>query len=189
MQFHSAAMRSIADRLCVMAPGPAAHLPVAPARARATLPLLLPLLLLGTLLNTACTYVRGDPSVLVTSTPAGGAILVDGADIGQTTPSLIELGGFAGSNHAITVRKRGFDDETRQVYHYTTGYTSAWIQGAMEPTLWTLPLWWTLGDWVMPFAVRWRYVPHELHVKLYKEGEGPRSAAPVAEAAGETGAR
>ncbi len=49
------------------------------------------------------------------------------------------------------------------------------------PGLWTLPLWWTIGDVIMPFAVRWRYVPHELHVKLYKPGEGPvTEAAPVA---------
>jgi hypothetical protein len=126
----------------------------------------------------ACTFFRGDDRVLVTSTPPGAAILVDGNDVGQTTPSMVELGGIAGSDHAITVRKRGFMDETRQVLHYTTAYTSNWWQGALDPGLWRLPLWWTLGDIVMPFGVRWRYVPHEVHVKLYREGEGPVTAAP-----------
>lgn len=137
--------------------------------------------LVATAFCNACTFFRGDSRVLVTSTPAGASITVDGADSGQTTPSMVDLGGIAGSNHEITVRKRGFDQETRQVLHYTTAYTSAWIQGAQDPGLWTLPLWWTMGDVIMPFAVRWRYVPHELHVKLYKQGEGPvTEAEPVA---------
>jgi hypothetical protein len=124
-------------------------------------------------LGSACTYFEGDSRVLVTSTPPGAYILVDGNDSGLTTPSMVDLGGILGSDHRITVRKRGFQDESRDVFHYTTAYTSKWIDGAMEPSLISLPLWWTLGDVIMPFGVRWRYVPHELHVRLYTEGEGP----------------
>ncbi|MEZ5966006.1 MAG: PEGA domain-containing protein [Planctomycetota bacterium] len=123
----------------------------------------------------ACTHFQGDARVLVTSTPPGAYILVDGADSGRTTPSMVDLDGIVGSSHHITVRKRGFDDETREVYHYTTAHTARWIDGALGPGLWNLPLWWTLGDWFLPAAVRWRYVPHELHVRLYPEGEGPVS--------------
>jgi hypothetical protein len=133
--------------------------------------LLLPLLLAG-----ACTYFSGDDRVLVTSTPAGAEILVDGEPTGRTTPSLVELGGMTGGDHSITVVKPGFDPETRKVYHYTTTATSRWIDGATAPEVWNFPLWWTLGDFVLPFAVRWRYVPHELHVRLYREGEGPVSS-------------
>jgi hypothetical protein len=132
-------------------------------------------------LGSACTYFHGDEHVLVTSTPPGAAILVDGVDTGQTTPSMVDLGGLIGligSDHVITVRKRGFVDETRQVYHYTTAYTARWIDGALDMGLWRLPLWWTLGDWVFPIGVRWRWVPHELHTRLYKEGEGPVSGEP-----------
>lgn len=129
------------------------------------------------LLGSACTHFQGDARVLVTSTPAGAYILVDDADSGQTTPSMVDLDGIVGSAHRITLRKRGFTPETREVFHYTTAYTSKWIDGAMTPGLWALPLWWTLGDWLFPFAVRWRYVPHELHVRLYREGEGPVTAS------------
>lgn len=125
------------------------------------------------LVASACTYFHGDSRVLVTSTPPGAYILVDGDDSGLTTPSMVELGGIVGGGHKITVRKRGFDDETRDVFHYTTASSAKWLDGAVEPPIPSLPLWWTMGDWIFPLAVRWRYVPHELHVRLYKVGEGP----------------
>jgi hypothetical protein len=94
---------------------------------------------------------------------------------------MVELGGITGNDHEVTVRKRGYVEEVRQVYHYTTAYTARWIDGAMDPGLWRLPLWWTLGDWIMPVGVKWRYVPHELHVQLYKEGQGPVTATESAD--------
>lgn len=161
------ASRAAADKICAalrtMSPVPR------PTRSR------LPLLL--ALLAPACTYVSGDERVLVTSTPAGAHILVDGQDTGQTTPSMVALGGIAGSDHQITLRKRGFGDEVRDVYHYTTAYTATWNKGAVDVGIWNLPLWWPLGDWVLPAGVRYVYVPHELHVQLYAEGKGPVSNA------------
>ena len=117
-----------------------------------------------------CTYVSADPHVMITSTPAGADVLVDGEATGATTPTKLALGG---GDHEITLRKRGFSDESRTVYHYTTFYTSRWIDVAAEVSLYALPLWWTFGDWFTPFAVRFRYVPHEIHVRLYSEGKGP----------------
>ena len=124
-----------------------------------------------------CTYFTGDPHVVVTSTPAGAQILLDGSPTGKTTPSRLELGGIMGSDHKITLRKEGYDDEVRHVYHYTTGYTSRWIDGANDITLWPFPIDWTMGDFVLPFGVKWRYVPHEIHAVLYAEGEGPVHAS------------
>src|SRR5262245_41384 len=125
------------------------------------------------LLLGSCTYLTGDDSVLVTSTPPGARILLDGADTGMTTPTLLALDGAFGSDHAITLRKAGFVDETRKVMHYTTAYTSNWFDGAVAPELPSFFVWWTFGDMFLPFAVRWRYVPHEVHAVLYKPGEGP----------------
>ncbi len=124
----------------------------------------------------ACTYANGDHRVLVTSTPAGARILVDGEDTGKTTPAMVPLGGILGSDRNLTVRKKGFDPEHRRVVHYTRSYAARWIDGAVEPTLWSLPLWWPLGDWVLPLGVRWTYVPHEVHVQLYPEGTAPVAA-------------
>jgi len=128
-------------------------------------------------LGNACTYFHGDSRVLVTSTPPGGFIFVDGTDSGQATPSMVDLGGILGDDHTITVRKQGYEEETREVFHYTTAYGAKWIDGALDPGLWRLPLWWPLGDWILPLGVRWRYVPHELHVRLYKPGEAPATVA------------
>ncbi len=126
----------------------------------------------------ACTYVSRDDRVLVTSTPAGAEILVDGEPSGRTTPSLVEFGGFVGSDRVLTIRKDGYGPESRLVRHRTDAYTSRWIDGAVDGGLWSFPLWWTFGDWFTPFALRHRYVPHELHVRLHREGTGPVSIAP-----------
>lgn len=122
-----------------------------------------------------CTWVSGDHRVLVTSEPAGARILVDGEDTGHTTPSMVDLGALLGTDHNITVRKKGFAPEERRVVHYTTAYTARWIDGAADVGLWTFPLFWPLGDWVLPVGVRYVYVPHELYVRLYREGEAPVS--------------
>jgi hypothetical protein len=120
----------------------------------------------------ACTYASGDPRVMVSSTPAGAEILVDGAATGRTTPSMLDLDGIIGDDHRITLRKAGYEDEHREVVHYSHWYTSHWIDGT-DFRLFPLPIWWTLGDFFTPFAVRWQYEPHQLHVKLYPTGDAP----------------
>jgi hypothetical protein len=131
-------------------------------------------LLPALLLFCSCTWFEGDSTVLVTSTPGGAEILVDGQLTGNTTPHLIQLGGMTGDDHEITVRKRGYEPESRTVYHYSTGYTSRWIDGATEPQIWAFPIFWTMGDFLAPFGIRWHYVPHELHVRLYPIGQAPQ---------------
>lgn len=126
------------------------------------------LLLLG-----SCTYFSGDSTVLVTSTPQGAEVWVDGQPTGDTTPTRLDLGGFLGSDHTITVQKPGYASESRTVYHYTTSYTSRWIDGAAGLNLPSFPMFWTAGDFVTPFAFRWRYVPDSLDVKLWPEGKAP----------------
>lgn len=118
--------------------------------------------------STACTYLEGDPHVVVSSTPPGAEIIVDGTNTGRTTPSKLDLGGFTGSDHEVTLRKPGFREARRRVFHYRTAGMSRWIDGATEPTIWPMPLWWTMGDMLLPFSVDWRYVPHEVHARLYK---------------------
>ncbi|MCC6669847.1 MAG: PEGA domain-containing protein [Planctomycetes bacterium] len=139
----------------------------------------------------ACTFLDGDPSVLVTSTPPGAEILVDGQPTGKTTPALLELDGFFGDHHVITLRKRGFSDEERQVTHYRQLYGSRWIDGAAAIEVWSFPFFWTAGDVVTPFAIKWRYVPHEVHARLYREGQAPLREDPASQAApeGAAGAR
>lgn len=122
----------------------------------------------------ACTYFQGDPHVLVTSTPAGAEILVDGEPTGLTTPVKLDLGGILGSDHTITLRKLGHEEEHRRVYHYTTTYTSKWVDGVTEYALPSSPIDWTFGDFFTPFAVRWRYVPHEIHAVLHPAGQAPK---------------
>ena len=129
---------------------------------------------------TACTWAEGNPYVLVASEPPGASILVDGDDSGLTTPARLDLGGFFGSSHEITVRKAGFQPETRAVYHYSSYSTARWIDGAAAPEVWSFPFFWTPGDFLFPFAASWTFVPAELYIRLYREGEPrPGGTAPA----------
>jgi len=120
-----------------------------------------------------CTYFAGNPYVVVTSHPPGAEILVDGNGTGLTTPAKLELGGITGDDHTITLRKEGYDDEVRTVYHYTSLYGTRMVDGATEVAVWLNPSYWTLGDLMLPLGVKWRYVPHELYVVMYGEGQSP----------------
>ena len=125
----------------------------------------------------SCTYLGGDPHVIVTSTPGGAEILLDGGPTGLTTPAKLELGGIAGRNHIVSLHKEGYQPESREFYHYTTAYTSRWIDGAAE-NMPSFPIFWTFGDWFLPLGIDWRYVPHEVHVVLYPSGEAPVTENP-----------
>lgn len=120
----------------------------------------------------ACTYASGDSRVFVSSEPAGADILVDGEATGLTTPSMVDLDGFNGDDHRIGVTKLGFEREDRDVVHYTHWYTSRWIDGT-DFRIFAFPLFWTIGDFLTPFAVEWIYVPNSVHVVLHPSGEAP----------------
>ena len=130
-------------------------------------------LALATLALPSCTFLSGDRQILVNSIPQGAAILVDDVETGLSTPAMVELGGFAAADHWITLRKLGYVDEKRKVTHYTTTHSSNWSEGAVDASLPSFPLFWTFGDMVLPFAVRWRYVPHEVYAQLYRPSEAP----------------
>lgn len=136
---------------------------------------LLPLLLFA--VAPACTYVESSATVWVTSSPAGAQIFVDGTDSGTTTPARIAFDEFFGGDHEISIRKSGYAAEVRRVEHKTVGYTSKWQDGATDFLWMTVPLWWTLGDFFTPFAVRSGYFPKEVHVQLFPAGEAPGETA------------
>ncbi len=141
------------------------------------------LLLVVSLPMTACIYTSGTPGVMVSSWPAGAAIKVDGQKTGMTTPSMINLDGFLGSDHSLSLHKKGFKPAFRKVYHRTTAYTARWTQGATDLYMFSNPLFWTIGDFFTPFGVRWVYVPHELCVRLDPEQEAEPEAQPESQEA------
>ena len=132
-----------------------------------TLPTLLALLLPSYL------YIAGDSTVRISSTPAGAFIFLDGEDTGKTTPAMLELGsyvnlgGLAGGDRTVTIRKKGYEPEQRILHHHSSIYHSRWVDGATPFLFLTAPLFWTMGDLLLPASVHWTYVPNELHVTLY----------------------
>jgi hypothetical protein len=128
------------------------------------------------LLLPSCTYIQGDDRVFVASEPAGARIYVDGMDIGHTTPYQFNLANWGSHDHTITVAKKGYDEESRHVYRHRQTRTSQWKHGAVEDLNFTWPVFWTFGDFFLPFEYRWEFVPRELFVQLYPAGQGPVKA-------------
>ena len=117
-----------------------------------------------------CVYPAGDARVFVSSDPLGAEIMVDGNPTGKTTPAELDLGGLFGSDHRIELRKAGFESEQRKVSHYSNFGTAYWDDGTGDFVTPPIPLWGTIGDILFPFEIRWTYVPHNLHVKLFPQG-------------------
>ena len=132
--------------------------------------LLLPALLALVSLAPSCLWVEGDSRVFVTTEPAGADILVDGKPTGLTSPAKIDLDGLLGSDHEIRVEKVGYEAESRVVTHFRAWNASQWNDGAADYSTWAFPLFWTVGDMLFPFEVRYAYVPHRLHIKLFEQG-------------------
>ena len=124
------------------------------------------LLMLALALLTSCTAWIEHEQVLVSSDPMGARILVDGVDTGHTTPRMLRIGGNFGTDHVVRLEKRGYRPAERVLRQVTEGFTSKWIDGAYEVSMFPLPLFWTIGDLVMPFGVRGALLPRELTVVL-----------------------
>ncbi|MEC7583107.1 MAG: PEGA domain-containing protein [Planctomycetota bacterium] len=128
-------------------------------------------LLVLALLSSGCFTIQKAQGVLITSEPAGAQIFIDGADTGNTTPSMMDLGALFGGNHILELRREGFRPARRVLYQYTEGYTSRWVDGSGGPEIPPLPLWWTFEQFFFPFGINNGIVPEELYVKLYREDE------------------
>ena len=90
----------------------------------------------------SCTYWSGDPTVRISSTPAGAFIFLDGEDTGETTPAMLDLGtflnldGFLGSDRVVTIRKKGYEPERRILHHHATRRIKVQPVGTQREHLW-----------------------------------------------------
>lgn len=120
---------------------------------------------------TSCVAWESDQDVRISSEPLGARIYVDGVDTGHTTPHRLAIGSALGGDHVVRLEKEGYRPATRNLYQRVEGYTSKWIDGAYEMVLTPLPLFWTTGDTLLPFAVRGVILPNDLHVRLQPDDE------------------
>ena len=131
---------------------------------RRILSFLLPVLL------SSCVWFEGDSRVFVSSDPQGAQIWIDGELSEHTTPAQLDLGGIFGDTHRIQVGKKGYEAEVRIVTHYTQFDTTKINEWVGDANTIPFPTWATFDDLLFPWKVKWVYVPHNLHVKLFPEG-------------------
>lgn len=134
--------------------------------------------LLAVLLTPGCIWFSGHDTIQVQSDPMGAEILVDGQPTGLSTPSMVELDEFGGSDHEITLRLDGHHVETRRVVQRSTTEVRRWRDGNDYRVV-PLPLWWNLGDFLFPIDLKYTYVPREVFVQLYPDGQAPVGSGPV----------
>lgn len=132
---------------------------------------LLQLLALSLPFLPSCVAWESQQDVQISSEPLGARIFVDGVDTGQTTPHRLEIGSAFGGDHVVRLEKDGYHPASRGLYQRVEGYTSKWIDGAYEIALFPLPLFWTAGDSLLPFAVHSVILPNDVHVRLQPDDE------------------
>jgi len=119
----------------------------------------------------SCVAWERQQDVRISSDPLGARIYVDGVDTGHTTPHRLAIGSAVGGDHVVRLEKQGYHPASRTLYQHLEGYTSKWIDGAYEMALTPLPLFWTTGDTLLPFAARSVIAPSDLHVRLQPDDE------------------
>lgn len=126
--------------------------------------LLLLALLAGPLAG--CFSVRSDHDVLISSEPPGAQIFLDGENTGLTTPAMVSWGWWFGSDHDVVLKKAGYRDASRHLYHHHRQRTSMWIDGVAGVDVWAFPIFWTTSDFLIPIGVFRGYSADEVLVQL-----------------------
>ncbi len=123
----------------------------------------------------SCLYPKGDGRVFVTSDPPGAEIWLDGGPTGKTTPASLDLGGPLAGDHLLEIRKKGYEPETRRLTAFKGLQVVRLDDGVTDFIVPPFPAWWTFGDLFFPLSYEWRYVPHDLFVRLFPDGTFRRS--------------
>lgn len=113
---------------------------------------------------TACQISRGQPGVLIATTPPGATIHIDGEESGFVTPAAIFLPRT--DWHRIDVSLAGYEAATRIVGPGTQTSVIPWTAGWIGTGTWWFPLWLEFNALVLPVRVDDDLQPSRIHVRL-----------------------
>lgn len=115
-------------------------------------------------LTASCQISRGQPGVLIATTPPGAAITIDGADSGYVTPAAIYLPRT--DWHRIDLHLHGYAPATRVVGPGTQTSVVPWTSGWIGVETWWFPLWLEIQHIALPVRVDDDLQPSRIHVRM-----------------------
>lgn len=134
-----------------------------------------------------CSLLAPNRSVMLSTTPPGANVLVDGKNSGFVTPCQVQFD--VDEDVRIDFESPGFRTETRFLTPDDRVYSILWDEMYVGPQTWHFPLWLPLGDFLVP--VKWTegHAPGRIHVDLDRVSDvGTPAAAPAKNAPSAQGA-
>lgn len=125
-------------------------------------------LILATLtLNLASCVTEFYASALkVSSDPPGARVLIDGADTGFVTPTMIEVDNRA----RLDLELPGYETATRQIRSDSQLWVAHWDEMSLSPGNWRFPLWLNIVDAVPPVKLHSGPSPSRVFVRMKLAG-------------------
>lgn len=142
----------------------------------------LALVLVATL--SSCSLVAPNRAVMLSSSPPGATVVVDGRNAGFVTPCQLQFD--VDEDVRIDFEAPGFRTETRYLTPDDEVYSILWREMYVTPKTWNFPLFLPLGDILVP--VKWSegHAPGRVHVELDRLSDrdtpDEKPAAPAARA-------
>jgi hypothetical protein len=118
----------------------------------------------------ACQFVRPQPGVQISSSPAGAELWVDGEFSGFVTPARVAL--RTDEWHRLELRLAGHVGATRLVGPGGRVTAVDWTTGTIAYSAVWFPLFLPLED-LVPFSYEARSTPQRIHVELRRRARGP----------------
>jgi hypothetical protein len=124
-----------------------------------------------------CALLAPDRPVVLSSTPPGATVRVDGRTSGFVTPCQIQLD--VDEDVRIDFELPGFRGETRWLTPHDEVYTVLWHEMTIGPHTWNFPLFLSRFDVFVP--VKWSegHAPGRIHVDLDRLSDEDAGAAPA----------
>ena len=123
---------------------------------------LLPLLLAAA--TSSCLIQRSQPGVLVSSTPPGAKLFVDGRDSGFLTPAAISLS--RRDPHRLDVELEGYRTASRIVTPDGPVHVVPWTAGYVGPQSFWFPIFLPIADFLLPVRIDDGFSPERIHIAL-----------------------
>lgn len=123
-----------------------------------------------------CALLAPNRPVVLSSTPPGAVVLVDGRNSGFVTPCQIQLD--VEEDVRLDFSVPGFKPETRYLTPDDEAYSILWSEMYVGPQTWHFPLWLPLRDFLVP--VKWTegHSPGRIHVELDRLSDEGRPKLP-----------
>lgn len=123
-----------------------------------------PLVLAVLLLGSGCAIERSQPGVMISTTPPGARVYVDGLDSGFLTPAALALP--RKGSRRLDVHLDGYRSASRIVTPSGRSYVIPWTAGYVGTQTFWFPIFLPVADALLPLRIDDGFSPERVHIAL-----------------------